>query len=177
MSPAEPIVDALYEMAKTFEGCVVWAIRAMLETDTKVKAPFKVVNATPEGSSLYCILPTGNPKFHAQLVVGVEDSDLAEIFSSEVSAKVRKDALGEMANVMSGLFVADDLFIEKFGHLKPSTPFFSEGAFTSRKDWGIEGIVVANSKDIRLHFSIRSLEDPASAAPGQPDAREEGTPG
>lgn len=177
MSPAEPIVDALYGMAKTFEGCVTWAIRAILETNVKVSAPFKVVNSIPDGSSMYCILPTGNAKFHALLVIGVEDGDLADIFSGEVSAKVRKDALGEMANVMSGLVVADDQFISSFGHLRPSTPFFNDGVFTSRKDWGLEGTVQANGKDIHIHFSIRSLDGGAGTGFSQPTDREEGTPG
>jgi hypothetical protein len=175
MSATEPIVDALYEMAKTFEGCVVWAIRAILETDAKIRTPFKVVNSTPEGASLYCILPTGGPMFHSQLVLGVEDGDLAAIFSSEESPKVRKDALGEMANVISGLFVADDQFIAKFGYLKPSTPFFSDGAFTARKDWGIEGVVEASGKEIRLHFSIRLIE-PSGTEFSRPEDKEEGKP-
>ncbi len=177
MSPAEPIVDALYGMAKTFEGCVTWAIRAILETNVTVKAPFKVGNSIPDGSSMYCILPTGNAKFHALLVLGVEDGDLPEIFSGEINPKVRKDALGEMANVMSGLVVADDLFVSTFGYLKPSTPFFNDGVFTSRKDWGLAGVVQANGKDICIHFSIRSLDNGAGTGFSQPTDSGEGKPG
>ena len=90
----------------------------------------------------------------------MNDADLPELFPAEPDTKIRKDALGEMANVISGLFVADDVFIGKFGYLKPSTPFFSEGVFTSQKDWGIEGKVEAHGKEIMLHFSVRLLSAP-----------------
>jgi hypothetical protein len=165
MNAPDPIARALGEVAQVFEGCVVWAVRAILESEVKIKAPFEVVSSVPDGSSLYCILPTGNPKYHGQLVLGAEEEDFEHIFPGEMDPKVRKDAIGEMANVISGLFVADDTFISKFGYLKPSTPFFSEGAFTARKDWSLKGRIQANGKEIALQFSIRELQDSAADAP------------
>ncbi len=159
MSPNDPIVDALYEMVRSFEGCVTWAIRAILETETKPALPFRVTASFPEPQSLFCILPAGSANFHSQIIIGVEEADLPAIFPSEVDPKIRRDAVGEMANVISGLFVADDIFISRFGYLKPSSPFFSDGPFTARKDWSIEGNVEANGKLIHLHFSIRPIED------------------
>ncbi len=157
MSTPETLPGDLREVAAVFESCVLWAVKAILETDAKVKTPFEVVQAAPAGASLYCILPTGSARYHAQLVVGAEEDDIAGMFPSELDAKVRKDAIGEMANVISGLFVADDLFISKFGYLRPSTPFFSEGAFTARRDWGLSGRLEANGRELSMHFSIREL--------------------
>ena len=158
MSKPDTLAGALGEIAPVFESCVLWAVKAILESDAKIKSPFEVMQAAPEGASLYCILPTGSAKYHAQLVVGAEEGDFETLFPNELDAKVRKDAIGEMANVISGLFVADDLFISKFGYLKPSTPFFSEGAFTARKDWGLAGSVQANGRELSLYFSVRELE-------------------
>lgn len=155
MNRADSLASGLRDVASVFEGCVLWAVKAILESEVKVKAPFEVVQETPAGAALYCILPTGSAQYHAQLVVGAEEEDIAQLFPSEPDAKVRKDAIGEMANVISGLFVADDTFISKFGYLKPSTPFFSEGAFTDRKDWALKGRVTAHGREIELHFSIR----------------------
>lgn len=165
MSTPEALPEALGEVAPVFEGCVIWAVRAILQADVTIKAPFETVRAAPEGASLYCILPTGSAVYHAQLVVGAEEEDITAIFPDETDPKVRKDAIGEMANVISGLFVADDLFISKFGHLKPSTPFFSEGAFTARQDWGLMGRVQANGRELALHFSIRPQDGRAQGGP------------
>ena len=170
MTAPESIQAPMLDMVPVFEGCVLWAVRAILEADVMVKTPFEVLSAVPEGSSLYCILPASSPRFYAQLVVGVEESDLAAMFPKEKDEKVRKDAVGEMANVISGLFIADDLFISTFGYLKPSTPFFSEGAFTARKDWGLKGRIEANGKEIAIQFSIRALDSAAPAADKPADA-------
>jgi hypothetical protein len=158
MSKPDTLSGSLREVATVFEGCVLWAVRAILESEVKIKSPFEVVRSVPVDASLYCILPTGSAKHYAQLVVGAEEDDLAALFPTEADPKVRKDAIGEMANVISGLFVADDTFIAQFGYLKPSTPFFSEGAFTAREDWGLLGRVVANGRELALHFSIRELD-------------------
>ena len=165
MSSPESISGQLCHLTAAFEGCVLWAVRAVMESDAKIKTPFKVVSMVPAGSSLYCILPTGNPKYHGQLVMGIEEEDIEQFFPGEMDPRVRKEAIVEMANVISGLFVADDKFIANFGYLRPSTPFFSEGAFTARKDWGLVGRVEANGKEITIQFSLRDLEDNASAAP------------
>jgi hypothetical protein len=165
MSSPDSISGPLRDLAASFEACVLWAIRAIMESDVKIKTPFEVVSVVPAGSSLYCILPTGSTKYHGQLVVGIEEEDIEQLFPGEMDPRVRKDAIGEMANVISGLFVADDKFIANFGYLRPSTPFFSEGAFTARKDWGLVGRVEANGKEIAIQFSLRDLEDKASAAP------------
>jgi hypothetical protein len=158
MSKPDSLADGLRSVASVFESCVLWAVRAIIESDVKIKAPFELVRTAPAGASLYCILPTGSTAYHAQLVVGAEENDITSLFPAEMDPRVRKDAIGEMANVISGLFVADDLFISKFGYLKPSTPFFSEGAFTARTDWGLSGRVEANGREIALHFSIRELD-------------------
>ena len=167
------------ELSASFEGCVVWAVRAILESDVTVKVPFESVCSIPEGSSLYCILPTASKRFYAQLVIGLEDGEIENIFPGEMDARVRKDAIGEMANVISGLFVADDLFIARFGYLKPSTPFFSEGAFTARKEWGLKGRVEANGQEMILHLSIRELGESSPAAEkesGDDSLKREGRP-
>ncbi len=159
MTKIDPIIDTLYEMAKSFEDCVLWTVRAILETDAKISSSFKVVHVLPLEASLYCILPTGNSTYHSQLIMGVNEVDLEAIFPNEANIKIRKDGLGEMANVISGLIIAEDLFVSKFGYLKPSTPFFCEGAFTSRLDWSLQGKVLAFGKEIHLQFSIRSLKE------------------
>lgn len=159
MSPSDPIQGVMVEFAPVFEGCVLWAVSAILESDVRVKMPFEAVCAIPEGSSLYCILPTASSRYYAQLVVGLEEGETETLFPGEIDPKVRKDAIGEMANVISGIFVADDQFIARFGYLRPSTPFFSEGAFTARLDWGLRGRVEANGKEMGFHFSIRELQE------------------
>ena len=159
MPPSDPIPDVMREVAQVFENCIVWAVRAILESEVSVKRPFEAVCATPEGSSLYCILPTASARYYAQLVVGVEEGEIENLFPSGLDPKIRKDAIGEMANVISGLFVADDQFIARFGYLRPSTPFFCEGAFTDRRDWGLKGRVEANGKEMGFHFSIRELQE------------------
>lgn len=187
MSPSDPIPGVMGELAPVFEGCVIWAVRAILESDVSIKTPFEAVRAVPEGSSLYCILPTASTSYYAQLVVGVEEGEIETLFPGELDPKVRKDAIGEMANVISGLFVADDQFIARFGYLRPSTPFFSEGAFTARMDWGLKGRVEANGKEMALHFSIRELRElpvsaeresrvPAEREPGGDAIKREGSP-
>jgi hypothetical protein len=183
MEPRVPAPDsiaaAMGDMAQVFEGCVLWAVRAILEADIEVKTPFEAVSAVPDGSSLYCILPTASTRYYAQLVVGLEEDDIETLFPGEMDPRVRKDAIGEMANVISGLFVADDQFIARFGYLRPSTPFFSEGAFTARKDWGLKGRMEAHGKQMMLHFSIRELPDasaPAPEAPGGDASNLEGRP-
>jgi hypothetical protein len=163
MSTADPIQDIMVDLSSVFECCVVWSVRAILESDVKVKAAFESVHSIPEGSSLYCILPTASTRYYAQLVIGLEEAEIETMFPGEMDARLRKDAIGEMANVISGLFVADDLFIAKFGYLRPSTPFFSEGAFTARKDWGLMGRIEANGKEMLLHFSIRELRESPAA--------------
>lgn len=164
MPPSDPIPGVVWELASVFEGCVLWAVRAILESDVSIKTPFKAVRAVPDGSSLYCILPAASNRFYAQLVVGLEEGEIETHFPGEKDPRVRKDAIGEMANVISGLFVADDGFIAHFGYLRPSTPFFSEGAFTSRKDCGLKGRIEANGKEMGLHFSIRELQEPSIPA-------------
>ncbi len=152
-----------------FETCVLWAVRAIMEAEAQVKAPFEMLSTVPAGSSLYCILPAASQKFYTQLVVGIEEGDLPLLFPREPDEKVRKDAIGEIANVISGLFIADDHFISRFGYLKPSTPFFSEGAFTARKDWGLKGRIESNGKGMDLQFFIRDLRDPAALASDESD--------
>lgn len=195
MSPSDPIPGVMRELAPMFEGCAIWAVRAILEADVRIKAPFEAVRAIPEGSSLYCILPTASTRYYAQLVVGLEEGEIETLFPSELDPRVRKDAIGEMANVISGLFVADDQFIARFGYLRPSTPFFSEGAFTARMDWGLKGRVEANGKEMALHFCIRELQEtqapaewesripaelesrvPAEREPGEDAIKREGSP-
>jgi hypothetical protein len=180
MTSPESISGPLQDMASAFEGCVVWAAKAILETEVKLKAPFEVLSSVPEGSLMYCILPAASARYYAQLVVGIEDGDLPDLFPREPDEKVRKDAIGEIANVISGLFIADDQFIATFGYLKPSTPFFSEGAFTARKDWGLKGRIEANGREISLQFSIRDLQDPAALAADKSNGdamNREGSPG
>lgn len=160
MPPTNSIPGVMGEVAPVLESCVIWAVRAILEADVSVKTPFEAVRAVPEGSSLYCILPTASTRYYAQLVVGLEEEEIEALFPGEMDPRIRKDAIGEMANVISGLFVADDQFIAHFGYLRPSTPFFSEGAFTARMDWGVMGRVEANGKEMGLHFSIRELQEP-----------------
>jgi hypothetical protein len=158
VDPISPLADALASMGPNLERHFVWAVRAILETDVKVTEPFHATAAAPTGSKFYCLIPNSNPEYHAQLALGVSDDDIAALFPGEVDPKLRNDALGEMANVIAGLVMADDHFLERFGHLKPSTPFFSEGAYTARKDPGIEGKVEAGGREILFHLSIRSQE-------------------
>src|SRR6188768_2397096 len=101
MPTSNPMPGAMGELASVFEGCVLWAVRAILETDVNIKAPFEAVRAIPEGSSLYCILPTASKRYYAQLVVGLEEGELETHFPGEKDPAVRKDAIGEMANVIS----------------------------------------------------------------------------
>lgn len=164
MTSPEFITGPLRDLAPAFEGCVLWAIRAIMGSEVKIKKHFEVVSIVPDGSSLYCILPTSSSKYHGQVVVGIEEDDIEQLFPGEMDPHVRKDAIGEMTNVISGLFVADDKFIANFGYLRPSTPFFSEGAFTARKDWCIMGRVEANGKEMAIRFSLRELDGDASGA-------------
>jgi hypothetical protein len=90
-------------------------------------------------------------------MVGVDESAFADLFPEEPDPKIRKDAIGEIANVIAGLFVSDDEFISRFGWLRPSTPLFSEGLFTDRQDWSLKGCLEANGREIILQFSIREL--------------------
>jgi hypothetical protein len=161
MNASESIPGPLRELAEAFEACALWAVRAILECDVIVKAPFEVLPSIPGGSSLYCILPAASDSFYAQMVVGVAETDLVALFPGEPEEKIRKDAVGELANVISGLFLADERFIRGFGYLKPSTPFFSEGAFTAREDWSLKGCLEANGREITLQLSVRELGKPS----------------
>jgi hypothetical protein len=121
----------------------------------EIAEPFRLAEAAPEGSTLYCLIPNSNARYHAQLAVGVDDGDLPALFPGEVDAKLRLDGLGELANVVAGLILSDEGFMGSFGRLKPSTPFFSEGAFTDRRDVGIRGAVRAGGIRLGFHITIR----------------------
>jgi hypothetical protein len=176
MSPAEPIVVALFELTKAFEGCVTWTTWAILETLSEVKVPFKVVHSAPEPASLYALLSADGSDFNALLIMAVEETDLVNIVAGENDPKLRKDAFGEMSNVISGVFLANDQFISKFGNLKPSVPAFSDGGFSSRKEWGLVGTVNVNGRPIHLHFFIRPNRSIAEVEPIQSESKKEGKP-
>lgn len=149
------LADSLGPMARSFERHVLWAVKAILEADVAVQEPFHVTNSPPSGSSLFCLIPNSNLQYHAQLAVGISKEDLPGLFPAETEAKLRLDALGEMSNVVAGLLMADEDFLGKFGHLKPSTPFFSEGAFTDRMDTGIRGSVTVGGRLMAFHLTVR----------------------
>lgn len=155
MTGSIDFADSLRPIARTFERQVLWAVRAMLETEVAVKEPFHVTNAAPDGPTLFCLIPTSNLQYHAQLAVGLAKEDLQGLFPAEVDPKFMLDSLGEMANVVAGLLMAEEDFMARFGHLKPSTPFFSEGAFTDRTDTGIRGSVTVNGTDMVFHVIVR----------------------
>lgn len=159
MSADHSLPKSLNDLAPAFQGCVTWSAKAILETDIRVVTPFLISDSYPENSSLYCMLPISSEKYHCLLSVGVNEDDLAGIFPGEVDEKLRRDALGEIANVISGLFVADDGFIDRFGRLRASTPFFSEGVYTSRPDWSIRGSIEAAEKELLFNFSVRVQGD------------------
>jgi hypothetical protein len=149
------LAESLGPMARSFERHVLWAVKAILEAEVAVHEPFQVTDAPPSGSALFCLIPNSNLQYLAQLAVGVSKEDLPELFPAETEARLRLDALGEMSNVVSGLLMADEDFLERFGHLKPSTPFFSEGAFTDRMDTGIRGSVTVGGRLLAFHLTIR----------------------
>ncbi len=155
MSGSNQLAEYLSPMARTFERQVLWAVRAILEADVEVKEPFHVTNAPPEGSTLFCLIPNSNLQYHAQLAVGLAKEDLQGLFPADVEPKLWLDSLGELANVVAGLLMADEDFMARFGHLKPSTPFFSEGAFTDRMDNGIRGLVSVKGMEVVFHITIR----------------------
>jgi hypothetical protein len=157
LNSVDSIGDALYETLKAFERCSIWTVRAILETDVDIGRAFKVVNSASKDYYLSCILSSANAKFEAHLMLGIQGADLVGMFPNEVNPEIQKDGLGEIANVITGLFLADDHFTSKFGYLKPSVPFFNEGAFAAKKEWGIEGTVEAHGKPIYLRFSIREI--------------------
>lgn len=155
MSGSNHLAESLAPMARIFERHVLWAIQAILEAEPAVVEPFHVTNAPPSGSTLFCLIPNANPAYHAQLAVGLAKEDLPSLFPGEVDARLRLDALGEMSNVVAGLLMADEDFMGRFGHLKPSTPFFSEGAFTDRMDVGLRGAVTADGRRLAFHLTVR----------------------
>jgi hypothetical protein len=155
MSGSNHLADRLGPLARIFERHVVWAVRAVLESDVEIKEPFHVTDAPPGGHTLFCLIPNSNGEFHAQLAVGLAKEDLPRFFPGEVDPRLRLDALGEMSNVVAGLLMSDEDFMGKFGHLKPSTPFFSEGAFTGRSDSGLRGSVLVDGKAISFHITVR----------------------
>lgn len=155
MTGTNQLAHLLSPMARTFERHVLWAVGAILESPVEIKEPFHVTDSAPSGSTLFCLIPNSNLQYHAQLAVGISKEDLSSLFPGDLEAKLRLDALGEMANVVAGLVMADEDFMGRFGHLKPSTPFFSEGAFTDRNDTGIRGSVAVNGMDMVFHITVR----------------------
>ena len=63
MTGPESISGPLRGMTAVFESCVLWAARAILESEVRTRAPFECVAAVPEGSTLYCILPAANSRY------------------------------------------------------------------------------------------------------------------
>lgn len=156
MNGPNHLADRLGPLARVFQRHVIWAVQAILETDVEVREPFHVTDGPPPGgSSLFCLIPNSNGEYHAQLAVGVSKEDLPSLFPGEMEAKMRLDSLGEMANVVAGLLMADEDFLGRFGHLRPSTPFFCEGAYTDRKDTGIRGSVIAGGREMAFHITVR----------------------
>ena len=153
----DPIEEYLRDMTRTFEGCVLWAAKAILETDIRMTEGFQVLRSLPEGPSLFCMLPTANPEFHSLLTLGVDEKDLEALFLEEADTQLRRDALGEMANVISGLFVAEESLVARFGNLRPSSPFYCEGPYSSQADWSMRGSFEAHGKVVVVDFSIRRL--------------------
>lgn len=155
MTASNQLEDILEPMARTFERHVIWAMRAILESEVAVKESFHVTGEAPDESTFYCLIPNSNADYHAQLAIGLSKDALPGLFPGEVDSRLRLDALGEMGNVVSGLLMADEAFMGRFGHLRPATPFFSEGAFTGRKDAGIRGTVTANGTDLAFLVTVR----------------------
>src|SRR5262245_47795488 len=120
----EPLSVALSAMGPSLQRHFVWAVQAVLETEVSITESFHFTESAPSGSSLYCLIPNSNPEYHAQLALGVEPGDIPALFPGEIDPKMRNDALGELANVIAGLVMSDDGVLDRFGHLKPSTPFF-----------------------------------------------------
>jgi hypothetical protein len=156
MSFPESLSNGLKDLASVFERCVLEAVR-VLETGARIASPFELQASTPEGSSLFCLLPASNVTHYAQLVVGLEERDLGGLFPEESEEARRKDAVGKLASDIVRRFIGQRDFVSRFGDLKSSTPFFSEGAFTDRKDWGLKGLIELKGIEIPLHFSIREL--------------------
>lgn len=150
-----PLAESLGPIARSFERNSLWAVKAIIEAEVDVAEPFHVTHSPPTGSSLFCLIPNSNTEYHAQLAVGIAKEDLPGLFPAETEARLRLDALGEMSNVVSGLLMADEDFLQRFGHLKPSTPFFSEGAFSDRMDAGLRGSVTANGIPVSFHLTVR----------------------
>jgi hypothetical protein len=157
MSLPESLSNGLKDLASVFERCVLDAVR-ILEPGARIASPFELQASAPEGSSLYCLLPASNGTHYAQLVVGLEEKDLAGLFPAESEEARRKDAIGKLASDIARRFITGREFESRFGALKTSTPFFSEGAFTAHKDWGLKGRIELEGIEIALRFSIRELD-------------------
>jgi hypothetical protein len=157
MSLPESLSNGLKDLASVFERCVLDAVH-VLETGARIASPFELQASAPGGQSLYCLLPASNGTHYAQLVVGLEEKELAGLFPEESEEARRKDAIGRLASDIARRFIAGREFESRFGALKSSTPFFSEGAFTAHKDWGLKGRIELKGIVISLQFSIRELD-------------------
>jgi hypothetical protein len=165
MAVSNPLEEILEPMAGIFERHVLEATRDALESEVVVKEAFRTAGDAPDECTFYCLIPNSNADYHAQLAIGLSKDALPALFPGEADPRFRLDALGRLGKMVSSQLTADEAFIGRFGHLKSSVPFFSEGAYTGRKDAGMRGKVMANGADLAFHLTVRPA-GPENWAPG-----------
>lgn len=155
MSVPSPLPGSLDSLAKTFERLSMRALEASLPSGAAVSEAFHATDAPPAASLLYCLIPSSNLQYHIQLAVGLAKDDLPAFFPAERDAARRMDALSSLSGRVASLLVSDVDFIGRFGSLKACTPFFSEGAFSDRRDIGIRGSLDSDGRKLDFHMTVR----------------------
>ncbi len=156
------ITDTLQALLPMITSSSKWTLKAMLQSNsTIVTKEFIVDRGFPKGWEIYCILPCSNDKYHFQVTLGTTRKNLEKLLPYEGDHAIRLSALGEIANVISSLLTAEDVFMEAFNHMRASTPFFSEGDYTEKPDWCVHGRIAVDDCEFFLNFSLREAENPS----------------
>ncbi len=175
---SEHISGALNQLLPMFTSSSKWTLQSILQSHPTITQEFKVGRGFPSGWEIYCILPCSNSKYHFHITIGTNKKNLENLLPYEGDHALRLSALGEVAKVISGLLTADDLFLEAFEHMRPSTPFYSEGEFTDRSDWCAYGKIAVGGHEIFLNFSVRDRIETTQSddVPSQPGEAEDHPP-
>ena len=151
----DPVTQVfLKEILPDFEVCARHAVERVLDLPTLALRDFKVEPCMTNLTSLCCIIECWNSEYSMTLSVGVNKTDLGGLVPGENSEEIALDALGEVANVITGRVLGIPGLEDHFGRMAMSPPLFSNGGVTSKRACAIHGVLVAKTTRLFLGFAI-----------------------
>ena len=154
MSETKLMVNTLESLKKVFEVASKDSIESILGLPVRVYEEFTIVPQINNNFSISCNLQNSNERYQSTLTLGVNLSDLPDLIYGETDREMQTDALGEIANVISGAIMDYEIFLQEFGYMEQSPPLFSNGGLTYQKAWGIQGVLLAADVKVLFGYAI-----------------------